>query len=49
MEGNISYEDTTGETGTLSQGGLEWMQAGGGVWHGGGFGDSHRCRRAARR
>jgi redox-sensitive bicupin YhaK (pirin superfamily) len=44
MEGNISYEDTTGETGKVPQGGLEWMQAGGGVWHGGGFGDSPRIR-----
>ncbi len=44
MEGNVFYEDTTGETGTIPQGGLEWMQAGGGVWHGGGFGDSPRIR-----
>ena len=44
MEGNVSYEDTTGETGKILEGGLEWMQAGGGVWHGGGFGDSPRIR-----
>jgi redox-sensitive bicupin YhaK (pirin superfamily) len=44
MEGNVTYEDTTGETGKIPQGGLEWMQAGGGVWHGGGFGDSPRIR-----
>ncbi|MDB5871176.1 MAG: Redox-sensitive bicupin YhaK, pirin superfamily [Ramlibacter sp.] len=44
MEGNVSYEDTTGETGKIPEGGLEWMQAGGGVWHGGGFGDSPRIR-----
>ena len=44
MEGNVSYEDTTGETGKIPQGGMEWMQAGGGVWHGGGFGDSPRIR-----
>jgi redox-sensitive bicupin YhaK (pirin superfamily) len=44
MEGNVSYEDTTGETGKIPTGGLEWMQAGGGVWHGGGFGDSLRVR-----
>jgi len=44
LEGNVSYEDTTGETGKILQGGLEWMQAGGGVWHGGGFGDSPRTR-----
>jgi redox-sensitive bicupin YhaK (pirin superfamily) len=44
MEGTVSYEDTTGETGKIPTGGLEWMQAGGGVWHGGGFGDSPRIR-----
>jgi len=44
MEGNVSYEDTTGETGTIPTGGLEWMQAGGGVWHGGDLGDSPRIR-----
>jgi redox-sensitive bicupin YhaK (pirin superfamily) len=44
MEGSVSYEDTTGETGKIPTGGLEWMQAGGGVWHGGGFGDSPRIR-----
>jgi redox-sensitive bicupin YhaK (pirin superfamily) len=44
MEGNVAYEDTTGKTGTIPTGGLEWMQAGGGVWHGGGFGDSPRIR-----
>jgi redox-sensitive bicupin YhaK (pirin superfamily) len=44
MEGHVSYEDTTGETGTIPTGGLEWMQAGGGVWHGGGLGDSPRIR-----
>jgi redox-sensitive bicupin YhaK (pirin superfamily) len=44
MEGNVSYEDTTGETGKIPTGGLEWMQAGGGVWHGGALGDSPRIR-----
>ena len=44
MEGNVAYEDTTGETGKILTGGLEWMQAGSGVWHGGGFGDSPRIR-----
>ncbi len=33
LQGATRYEDTTGETGVLPQGGLEWMQAGGGVWH----------------
>ena len=44
MEGNVSYEDTTGGTGKIPAGGLEWMQAGGGVWHGGGLGNSPRVR-----
>jgi redox-sensitive bicupin YhaK (pirin superfamily) len=33
MQGSASYEDTTGKTGLLPEGGVEWMQAGGGVWH----------------
>jgi redox-sensitive bicupin YhaK (pirin superfamily) len=43
-EGSVSYEDTNGATGLLSAGGVEWMQAGGGVWHGGGLGKSGRTR-----
>jgi redox-sensitive bicupin YhaK (pirin superfamily) len=34
-DGFIHYEDTTGASGQLEAGGVEWMQAGGGVWHGG--------------
>ena len=37
MEGNVAFEDTTGKTGKIPTGGLEWMQAGRGVWHGGGL------------
>ena len=33
LQGATRYEDTTGATGVLPQGGLEWMQAGAGVWH----------------
>jgi redox-sensitive bicupin YhaK (pirin superfamily) len=36
MSGQARYEDTTGEQGargTLPTGGVEWMMAGGGVWH----------------
>jgi redox-sensitive bicupin YhaK (pirin superfamily) len=33
MQGSASYEDTTGKQGLLPEGGVEWMQAGGGVWH----------------
>ena len=36
MSGQTAYEDTTGEhgaRGVLPNGGVEWMMAGGGVWH----------------
>ncbi len=36
MSGQAGYEDTTGEhgaRGVLPTGGVEWMMAGGGVWH----------------
>jgi redox-sensitive bicupin YhaK (pirin superfamily) len=33
MQGSARYEDTTGKEGVLPEGGVEWMQAGGGVWH----------------
>jgi redox-sensitive bicupin YhaK (pirin superfamily) len=32
-EGATSYEETTGQKGMLSRGGVEWMRAGRGVWH----------------
>ena len=38
-EGSVCYEDTNGTTGLLPAGGIEWMRAGGGVWHGGGLGE----------
>jgi len=31
--GAVEYQETTGVTGTLGAGGIEWMRAGGGVWH----------------
>jgi len=43
-EGGVRYEDTNGATGLLPAGGLEWMRAGGGVWHGGGSGEPGRSR-----
>src|SRR3989442_11802445 len=43
-EGSVSYEDTNGATGLLPAGGLEWMRAGGGVWHGGGTGEAGPTR-----
>jgi len=36
LHGGLKYEDTTGKTGTVAKGGLEWMKAGNGVWHDGG-------------
>src|SRR5437879_1751898 len=43
-DGSVRYEDTNGATGLLPAGGLEWMRAGGGVWHGGGTGEIGRTR-----
>jgi redox-sensitive bicupin YhaK (pirin superfamily) len=36
LHGGMFYEDTTGKTGKVPTGGLEWMKAGSGVWHDGG-------------
>lgn len=36
LSGQLDYEDTTGKRGTLPPGGVEWMNAGNGVWHTGG-------------
>ena len=33
LEGAIRYAETTGASGVLPAGGVEWMQAGNGVWH----------------
>ncbi len=33
LQGDVRYEDTTGQAGVLPAGGVEWMQAGAGVWH----------------
>ncbi len=41
-EGGVNYEDTSGARGVLGAGAVEWMQAGAGVWHGGGSGDIGR-------
>ena len=35
IRGGVVYEDTTGKSGVVAAGGLEWMKAGGGVWHDG--------------
>jgi redox-sensitive bicupin YhaK (pirin superfamily) len=44
FEGAVRYEDTTGATGVLPAGGLEWFKAGHGAWHGGGAAGSERAR-----
>ena len=36
MDGALEYRETTGNQGQLPAGGVEWMSAGGGVWHEGG-------------
>ena len=33
LAGGVMYGDSTGASGTLEAGSVEWMQAGGGVWH----------------
>jgi redox-sensitive bicupin YhaK (pirin superfamily) len=35
LEGSVDYRDSTGKSGRLPAGSVEWMLAGGGVWHGG--------------
>lgn len=35
LQGSLVYGDSTGKSGTLNSGSVEWMQAAGGVWHGG--------------
>nr|WP_274617429.1 pirin family protein [Bradyrhizobium oropedii] len=35
LEGSVSYADSTGAKGVLSEGAVEWFQAGGGAWHAG--------------
>jgi len=45
VQGHVRYEDTTGdhgERGVLRPGGVEWMMAGGGVWHQGAPADGGR-------
>ncbi|WP_088287421.1 pirin family protein [Ideonella sp. A 288] len=32
-QGDVRYADSTGQAGVLPEGGVEWMQAGSGVWH----------------
>jgi redox-sensitive bicupin YhaK (pirin superfamily) len=43
-EGAVSYIDPDNVRGTLRAGGVEWMQAGRGMWHGGGLDKAGRTR-----
>jgi redox-sensitive bicupin YhaK (pirin superfamily) len=43
-EGSVSYIDPDNVRGTLPAGGVEWMQAGRGMWHGGGLDKVGRTR-----
>ena len=43
-EGAVSYIDPENVRGTLPAGGVEWMQAGRGMWHGGGLDKAGRTR-----
>ncbi|GAB3363443.1 pirin family protein [Lysobacter rhizosphaerae] len=44
LEGSVDYEDDLGRKGQVEAGWMEWMRAGSGAWHGGGFGNSDRLR-----
>ena len=44
IEGAVSFIDPENVRGTLSAGGVEWMQAGHGMWHGGGLDKAGRTR-----
>ena len=43
-EGSIGYTDPDGVKGSVNSGGVEWMQAGRGMWHGGGLDRAGRTR-----
>jgi redox-sensitive bicupin YhaK (pirin superfamily) len=44
VEGQVSYIDPDNVRGTVPTGGVEWMQAGRGMWHGGGVDRAGRTR-----
>src|SRR6266404_298058 len=44
IEGSVRYEDTSGTTGIVREGGVEWFKASHGAWHGGGPNGSDRAR-----
>jgi redox-sensitive bicupin YhaK (pirin superfamily) len=44
LEGRLSYRETSGSEGIIDGGGVEWIHAGGGVWHSGGAVGSARIK-----
>jgi redox-sensitive bicupin YhaK (pirin superfamily) len=44
LRGQLSYQETSGSKGVIDEGGVEWMRAGGGVWHSGGAVGSARIK-----
>ena len=44
LQGQLSYQETAGTKGVIDEGGVEWMHAGGGVWHSGGAVGSARIK-----
>ena len=44
LNGQLWYEETTGVKGVIAPGGIEWMRAGGGVWHTGGAVGTERIK-----
>src|SRR5258707_7855716 len=44
LEGQISYEETSGTKGIIDAKGVEWMRASGGVWHTGGVAGRSRAK-----
>ena len=44
LEGQLSYEETSGTKGVVDTKGVEWMRAGSGVWHTGGAAGSARVK-----
>ena len=44
LNGQLWYEETTGVKGVIQPGGIEWMRAGGGVWHTGGAVGTERVK-----
>jgi len=43
-EGAVTYIDPDNVKGTVPAGGVEWMRAGRGIWHGGGLDKAGRTR-----